>query len=42
MISQGTDQAIQHLLGFYDLGFKQRRILGAQEAQPLKAFSLSI
>jgi len=41
MISQSTNQAIQHLLDFYNLGFKQRRILVAQEAQPLKAFSLN-
>jgi hypothetical protein len=28
-------------VGFYDLGFKQRCILVAQEAQTLNAFSLS-
>ena len=28
-------------VGFYDLGFKQRGVLVAQESQPLKIFSLS-
>jgi hypothetical protein len=28
-------------VGVYDLGFTQRWILVAQEAEPLKAFSLS-
>ena len=35
------DQTIQHLLGFYDLGFKQRCILVGQEARPLNVFSLA-
>jgi hypothetical protein len=41
MIWQITNQSLQHIFDFYDLGFKQRRILVGQETHPLKSFSLS-
>ncbi len=34
MISQSTNQAIQHLLGFYDPGFKQREIPERKKPNP--------